>query len=75
MGNTLLEIDNITKAFGGLLALNHLSFHVEEGEILGLIGPNGAGKTTAFNVISGFHKPDSGLVRFMVKNISGHDAS
>lgn len=75
MGNTLLEIDNITKAFGGLLALNHLSFNVEEGEILGLIGPNGAGKTTMFNVISGFHKPDSGSVRFMGKNISSHSAS
>ena len=71
----LLEVNNITKAFGGLLALNHLSFHIEEGEILGLIGPNGAGKTTAFNVISGFHKPDSGLIRFMGKNISGHNAS
>jgi len=75
VGNTLLEIENLTKAFGGLLALNHLSFNVEEGEILGLIGPNGAGKTTTFNIISGFHKPDSGSVRFMGKNISGHSAS
>jgi len=71
----LLEIDNITKAFGGLLALNHLSFNVGEGEILGLIGPNGAGKTTMFNIISGFHQPDSGSVRFIGKNISSHSAS
>jgi len=71
----LLEVHDVTKAFGGLLALNHLSFDVEEGEILGLIGPNGAGKTTAFNIISGFHKPDSGQVRFMGKNISGRSPS
>jgi len=75
VGNILLEVHSVKKAFGGLLALNDLSFHVEEGEILGLIGPNGAGKTTAFNVITGFHKPDSGLVRFMGKNISGRSAS
>lgn len=71
----LLEVHNVTKAFGGLVALNDLTFHVEEGEILGLIGPNGAGKTTAFNIITGFHKADSGLIRFMGKKISGHSPS
>jgi len=71
----LLEVKNVTKAFGGLVALNDLSFQVEEGEILGLIGPNGAGKTTAFNVVTGFHSADSGLVRFMDKKISSHRPS
>lgn len=67
----LLEVDNLTKAFGGLIAINHVSFHIKEGEVLGLIGANGAGKTTAFNVITGFYKPDSGLIRLMGENISG----
>ena len=50
----LLEVANVTKRFGGLVALNAVSFSVTEGEILGIIGPNGAGKTTLFGVISGF---------------------
>jgi len=60
----LLEVDNISKRFGGLLALNDVSFGVEKGEILGIIGPNGAGKTTLFGVVSGFIAPSSGDVRF-----------
>ncbi len=60
----LLEIDGISKRFGGLLALTDVSFNVIEGEILGLIGPNGAGKTTMFNCIAGVYKPTSGNLVF-----------
>jgi branched-chain amino acid transport system ATP-binding protein len=56
----MLEGKNITKKFGGLLALNDLSFRIENDEIVGLIGPNGSGKTTLFNTISGLYKPDAG---------------
>jgi branched-chain amino acid transport system ATP-binding protein len=59
-----LELANVTVRFGGLLALNDVSFRVYENEIVGLIGPNGAGKTTAFNVACGFQKPTSGSVQF-----------
>jgi branched-chain amino acid transport system ATP-binding protein len=67
----LLEVDNLTKRFGGLTAVNNVSFHVDEGEIVGIIGPNGAGKTTLFNLISGFIKPDSGIVKFKGEDITG----
>ena len=67
-----LEAKNITKSFGGLVAVHDLDFAVHEGEILGLIGPNGAGKTTLFSLITGFLKPDSGSIYFKGKNISGH---
>ena len=66
-----LELSNVTVRFGGLLALNDVSFRVYENEIVGLIGPNGAGKTTAFNVACGFQKPTSGSVHFPA---SGHGA-
>jgi len=67
----LLEVENLTKRFGGLKAVNNVSFHVDEGEIVGLIGPNGAGKTTLFNLISGFIKPDSGTVKLRGEDITG----
>ena len=67
----LLEVENLTKRFGGLAAVNNVSFHVDEGEIVGLIGPNGAGKTTLFNLITGFLKPDSGTVKFRGEDITG----
>jgi branched-chain amino acid transport system ATP-binding protein len=67
----LLELDRVTKRFGGLTAVRDLSFGVEEGEIRGLIGPNGAGKTTTFNVISGFYRPTAGAIRYRGKPISG----
>jgi branched-chain amino acid transport system ATP-binding protein len=60
----LLELDNVSRRFGGILALDELSLTVDEGEIAGLIGPNGAGKTTAFNVITRLYKPSSGAVRY-----------
>jgi branched-chain amino acid transport system ATP-binding protein len=59
----LLEVDDITKRFGGIVALDAVSFDVDAGEIAGLIGPNGAGKTTAFNVITRLYTPDHGDVR------------
>ncbi len=67
---TLLEVSNLGRAFGGLLAVNDLSFSVREGEIMGLIGPNGAGKTTVVNLVSGVIRPTSGTVRF-----DGHDVT
>ena len=66
----LLEVENLTKRFGGLTAVNNVSFQVDEGEIVGLIGPNGAGKTTLFNVITGFLKSDSGTVKFRGEDIT-----
>ena len=56
----LLELEHVTRRFGGVVALDDVSFSVEQGEIAGLIGPNGAGKTTAFNVITRLYKPDCG---------------
>jgi branched-chain amino acid transport system ATP-binding protein len=67
----LLEVDNLTLRFGGVVALDQVSFQVKEGEILGLIGPNGAGKTTAFNVITGVFRPTTGEVRFAGDQVSG----
>lgn len=60
----ILEVDNVTLRFGGVVALDEVSFHINEGEILGLIGPNGAGKTTCFNVMTGVYQATSGAVRF-----------
>jgi len=65
----LLEVRDVTLRFGGIVALDGVSFEVEEGHISGLIGPNGAGKTTAFNVITRLYKPDSGQVTLEGKSI------
>ena len=67
----MLEIQDISKHFGGLIALEKVSFELSEGEFLGLIGPNGSGKTTLFNVISGSHKPTHGDAVFGGNNITG----
>jgi branched-chain amino acid transport system ATP-binding protein len=60
----ILQVEGLTKRFGGLVAVDGLTFHVEAGEVLALIGPNGAGKTTVFNLISGLLRPDAGRVVF-----------
>ncbi len=65
----LLEVKNLTKAFGGLLAVNNVSFDVHEGEIFGLIGPNGSGKTTTFNCINHFYSLTSGDILFEGRSI------
>ena len=67
----LLEVENLTKCFGGLTAVKNVSFQIDEGEIVGIIGPNGAGKTTLFNLVSGFLKPDSGTVKLRDEDITG----
>ena len=67
----ILEFEKVSKRFGGLLATNDVSFHVDEGEIVFLIGPNGAGKTTVFNLITGYVKPDTGTIRYAGQDITG----
>ncbi len=71
MTEPLLVVDDLTLTFGGLTALDHVSFQINEGEILGLIGPNGAGKTTCFNVVTGVYQPTSGEVRFGGQSLTG----
>ncbi len=71
----ILEVRNLTRRFGGLLAINDFSFAVQPGTIHGLIGPNGAGKTTTFNVISGFYAPTSGNVLYEGEDVSGRKTS
>jgi len=68
---SLLEVDGITKNFGGLAAVSHVDLRVGQGEVVGLIGPNGAGKTTLFNLLSGALRPNSGVIRFREENITG----
>lgn len=60
----VLNVENLTKRFGGLVAVNNVSFNVKKGELLGLIGPNGSGKTTVFNLISGVYRPDAGTILY-----------
>ena len=71
MGQPFLELDNLGKRFGGLLATDHISFSMGRHEMVGLIGPNGAGKTTLLRLITGVLRPDVGSVRFKGKNIVG----
>jgi branched-chain amino acid transport system ATP-binding protein len=67
----ILQLRDVSKAFGGLKAVNQVSFDVSAGEIVGLIGPNGAGKTTVFNLISGYNPPTEGSIAFNGQEISG----
>jgi ABC-type branched-subunit amino acid transport system ATPase component len=76
--NAILEVENVSKRFGGLRAVKDVSFAMQQGEILFVIGPNGAGKTTVFNLISGFLHPDEGSIAFNGHNItrmSPHDSA
>jgi branched-chain amino acid transport system ATP-binding protein len=68
---SFLQVQKLTKSFGGLMALCEVNFEIHQGEIFGVIGPNGSGKTTLFNVITGFLKANSGKVIFMGKDITG----
>ncbi len=72
---SILEVKNLTKKFGGLTALNNVSFTVEANHIHGLIGPNGAGKSTLFKNISGFHVPTDGDILFNGTSVKGHKPS
>jgi len=67
----LLDIENVSKAFGGLRAVDDCSFSVTAGALMGFIGPNGAGKTTLFNLVSGIYEPDSGSIRLEGKELVG----
>jgi branched-chain amino acid transport system ATP-binding protein len=71
MAERLLELKQLSKAFGGLACVDELDLHVDEGEIVSLIGPNGAGKTTVFNLVTGVYAPDGGEIVFDGKNIGG----
>jgi len=68
---SLLELQGVTKRFGGLVANEDVSFALDAGQIVGLIGPNGAGKTTAFNCVAGYHAPDAGRIVLDGRTISG----
>jgi branched-chain amino acid transport system ATP-binding protein len=67
----MLEVSGISKSFGGLKAVDNVSMKIAEGSLVSLIGPNGAGKTTFFALVTGFHKPDSGTVKFAGNDILG----
>ncbi len=70
----ILDVRNLKKSFGGVQAVDGISFAVEEGETVGIIGPNGAGKTTVFNLITGFYRADSGSVQFSGRELTRYQA-
>jgi ABC-type branched-subunit amino acid transport system ATPase component len=67
----VLALDHVSKRFGGLRAVNDVTFQVAEGEVLFIVGPNGAGKTTLFNLITGFLQPDQGVIQFAGRSLAG----
>jgi len=69
MDTSFFQVDNLSISFGGIKALQDVSFTMDRGEIFSVIGPNGAGKTTLFNCISGLYKPNHGNIRFQGKKI------
>ena len=71
MQTPILSVEHLTKRFGGLVAVNDVSFNVNRGQVVSIVGPNGAGKTTLFNLITGITKPDAGEVSFDGQNITG----
>ena len=72
-GEKLLELQNVSMAFGGLKVIDRLDLHVDEGEIVSVIGPNGAGKTTLFNLVTGVYEPEDGDIVFAGSSIKGLD--
>jgi branched-chain amino acid transport system ATP-binding protein len=70
-GNLVLDAQHVTKQFGGLTAVNDVTFHVPERAIVSIIGPNGAGKTTFFNMLTGFYRPTFGRIEFDGRNVTG----
>jgi branched-chain amino acid transport system ATP-binding protein len=74
VSGVLLELEGVTKRFGGLTAVKQVDLRVAENELIGIIGPNGAGKTTLFNVVSGFFAPDEGRIRLDGRDITGRSA-
>ena len=71
MTSVLLEVQNLTRRFGGITAVSDVGFALHEGEMLSIIGPNGAGKTTLFNLVSGHDRPDGGRVRLAGADVTG----
>ena len=69
--NVLLELEGLTKSFGGVVAVNNCSMTIREGSVVGLIGPNGAGKSSVIDLVSGFERPDSGSVKFLGRELVG----
>jgi branched-chain amino acid transport system ATP-binding protein len=74
-GAVMLEVEDLTLAFGGVRAVDGLSFRVEKGEIVSMIGPNGAGKTSAFNCVTGFYKPTGGRITLAGRDVTGRRPS
>ena len=68
---SFFKVDNLSKSFGGVHAVQHLDFHIDQGEIFSIIGPNGAGKSTVFNCINGLYKADTGSISFKGENLVG----
>ena len=67
----MLELESVTKRFGGLTAVRDVTLEVLEGDLLGIIGPNGAGKTTLFHMISGYYRPNEGRIRYEGRDVTG----